>query len=238
MTDTFRQSQVVESSYLSADKKSGKRLERKADFTLSYSHESPGFAKLYARLLPHNSTVSHVSDAFTKTTALFAGIEAKPADGDKSEAEYQLSIWMAGSLRKKAELARIAGLPDTTLLIEPAFVVVGHEWYFYLVYLQSKGAVHVLEHGSCSTSSVSGVFKLLRVLRNVIEYGIEGVEEGEGTVGFWGGFLGPVLGRLAGGDAGGDVARGRTKSQANVATPDEGIWIGSGGSTAVSNVTI
>ena len=145
---------------------------------------------------------------------------------------------MAGSLRKKAELARIAGLPDTTLLIEPAVVVVGHEWYFYLVYLQSKGAVHVLEHGSCSTSSVSGVFKLLRVLRTVIEYGIEGVEEGEGTVGFWGGFLGPVLERLAGGDAGGDVARGRTKSQAHVATPDEGIWIGSGGSTAVSNVTI
>jgi hypothetical protein len=222
VTDTFSQSQVIESSYLSTDKKSRRRLERKADFTLSYSHESPGFAKLYARLLPYNSAVSHVSDAFTKTTALFAGIEAKAADGDKSEAEYQLSIFMAGSLRKKAELARKAGLPDTTLLIELAFVVVGHEWYFYLTYLQSNGAVHVLEHGSCSTSSVSGVFKILRVLRNVIEYGLEGVEEDEGVIGFWGGFLGLMLERLASGNADGSVMEARAKSKATVRTSDEG----------------
>jgi len=63
----------------------------------------------------------------------------------------------------KAELAGISGLLNTTsALIEPAFVVVGREWYFYLVYLRPDGAVHVLEHGSCSTTSVSGVSKILR----------------------------------------------------------------------------
>lgn len=196
------QFQVIESSYLSANKKSGKPLERKADSTLAYSHESSGFAKLYTRLLAHNFDVSHISDTFTRTTALFAGIEAKAANGDKSEAESQLSIWMAGSLRKKAELARITGLPDTTRLIEPAFVVVGHEWNLYLGYLESNGAVYFLEHGSCSRSTVSGGFKLLRVLRITIEYGLEGVEDEDGPVGFWGGFLGPILERLAGEDAG------------------------------------
>jgi hypothetical protein len=162
MADMFRQTQAIEPGYLSIDSKTGWRLDRKAAFTLSYSHEASDLADLYARLLPRISAVSHVLDAFTKTTAVFSGIEVKPADGDKSEAEYQISIFMGASLRKKAELARMAGLLDlASALIEPAFVVVGHEWYFYLVYLYPNGAVHVLEHGSCSTSSVSGVFKIL-----------------------------------------------------------------------------
>lgn len=139
---------------------------------------------------------------------------------------------MGASLRKKAELARITGLLDTALaLIEPAFVVVGHEWYFYLAYLHSNGAVHVLEHGSCSTNSVLGVFKILRVLRNVVEYGLEGLEEGglKAKVGYWGGFLGLVLKRLAGGM---EMARGI----ASAATlRDEAICIGS---ATASRITI
>lgn len=71
--------------------------------------------------------VSHTTDAFTKTTAVFSRIEVKPSDGDKLETEYQLSIWMAASLRKKAKLGRCAGLPDTTCLVELGFTVVGHE---------------------------------------------------------------------------------------------------------------
>ena len=230
MTDMSRQSQAIEPCYLSTDSKTGRRLDRKADFTLSYSHETSDIAAFYARLPPQNSALSHVTDAFTKTTALLSGIEVKPADGDKSEAEYQISIWMGASLRKKAELARMAGLSDIiSALIEPAFVVVGHEWYFYLVYLQPTGAVHVLEHGSCSTNSVSRMFKILRVLRNVVEYGLEGFEGGlETKVGYWGGFLGPVLEKLVGGE--------KATGNASAATPeDEVTWIGS---TAASHVTI
>lgn len=219
-----------------------KRLDRKADFTLLYTHEHPPFEGLYDRMRPYISSVSHMSDTFTKTRALFAGIEAKAADGDKSEAEYQISIWMAASLRKKTELAMSVGLPlpDSMLLIEPAFVVVGHEWYFYLACLQpgGTGTVHILAHESCSTSSIEGIFRLLRVLRNVVEYGVEGVgevEDGGGDgVGYWGGFLGLTLERIARGEA--NMARGKTKNVATVA--DEGIWIGSERSVAASNITV
>jgi hypothetical protein len=140
-----------------------------------------------------------MTDAYTKKTPLFTAVEVEPSDGEKSEAQYQLSIWLAASLRKKAELARAAGLMDTTNLVEPAFVVVGHEWYFYLGYLlpNGNGGVHILEQGSCKTDSISGIFKLLRVLTGVIEYGLGGTEGNKGD-GLWGVFLGAVLETLAG----------------------------------------
>ncbi|CAG5152963.1 uncharacterized protein ALTATR162_LOCUS2981 [Alternaria atra] len=194
-------SQNIDVEFLSrAADASGKQriLDRKADYTLSYSHDTSPFEALYARLLQHgNQCISHTTDAFTKTTAVFSGVEVKPSDGDKLEAEYQLSIWMAANLRKKAKLGRRAGLPDTTCLVEPGFTVVGHELYFYIAYMDSgQGeAVRILEFGNAATSSMSGVFKQLRMWRNVIEYGLD-----EGLDGFWGGFLKPVLERLAAGD--------------------------------------
>jgi hypothetical protein len=156
------------------------------------------FEALYARLLQHgNKCVSHTTDAFTNTTAVFSGVEVKSSDGDKLEAEYQLSIWMAANLRKKLELGRRAGLPLTACLVEPGFTVVGHELYFYIAYMDSgQGeAVRIIEFGNAATSSISGVFKQLRMWRNVIEYGLD-----EGFGGYWGGFLKPVLERLAAGD--------------------------------------
>jgi hypothetical protein len=124
-------------------------------------------------------------------------VEVKPSCGDKLEAEYQLSIFMAASLRKKAKLGRRVGLTETACLVEPGFIVVGHELYYYIAYMDSgQGeAVRVLELDNVATSSMSGVFKLLRLWRNVIEYGLD-----EGPGGFWGGFLKPVLERLAAGD--------------------------------------
>jgi hypothetical protein len=89
--------------------------------------------------------------------------------------------------------------------------------------------LHILAHESCSTSSIEGIFRLLKVLRNVVEYGLEGVgevEDGGGDgVGYWGGFLGLTLERIAHGGA--DMARGRLNSAATVA--DEGIRVGNEG---------
>lgn len=182
---------------------SGKRHDCRADFAYSYSRAKGYLADLYERLLDRNaSIVSHLSDSFTKTTALFSGIEVKAANGIKPDAEYQVGIFMGASLRKKAELAYITQLPDSiSALIEPAFVVVGHQWHFYLAYLHpSTNTVHILRNGSCSTESISGVFQVLRMLRNVIEYGIGGLEDKgvEGKKGYWSDFLGPVLEKLAG----------------------------------------
>jgi hypothetical protein len=64
-----------------------------------------------------------MADAFTKTTALFSCVEVKPASGDHTEAEYQLSIWMAASLRKKMQLARRVGLVDKSCLVDPCFAI-------------------------------------------------------------------------------------------------------------------
>lgn len=52
--------------------------------------------------------VSHTTDNFTSRTLLYSGIEVKPENGDQKEAELQMGIWMAASLRKKMELAKSA----------------------------------------------------------------------------------------------------------------------------------
>jgi hypothetical protein len=161
---------------------------------------SPGFEDLYSRLrTANNPVVSHMTDAFTKTTALFSCVEVKPASGDHTEAEYQLSIWMAASLRKKMQLARHVGMGDKSSLVEPCFAVVGHQTHVYFAYIGSeeRDIVHILgpEVGSlglCETSSVSGIFRALKLWRNVIRYGRD-----EGSDGFWGGFMGAVLQGLA-----------------------------------------
>ena len=141
-----------------------------------------------------------MADVFTKTTALFSCVEVKPASGDHTEAEYQLSIWMAASLRKKMQLARHVGLVDKSGLVEPCFAIVGHETHVYFAYIASeeRDTVNILgpEVGSlglCETRSVSGIFRALRLWRNVIRYGRDG-----GGEGFWGSFMGVVLQRLAG----------------------------------------
>ena len=185
---------------------------------------SPGFEDLYNRLrTADNPVVSHIADAFTKTTAVFSCVEVKPASGDYTEAEYQLSIWMAASLRKKMQLARRVGLVDKSSLVEPCFAIVGHETHVYFAHMVSeeRDTVHILgpEAGSlglCETRSVSGVFRALRLWRNVIKYGRDG-----GSEGFWGSFMRVVLQRLAG-----DVDEEHSATLASVTQPsDEGMCI-------------
>lgn len=105
-----RQSQSIQPAYLSlvlnhsSDPPRERPLFRKTDFCFSYSHLSPQYATLYERL--RNTLVAHTTDNFTQRAALFSGVEVKPAGGSLAEAQLQLSIWMAASLRKKAELFR------------------------------------------------------------------------------------------------------------------------------------
>jgi hypothetical protein len=115
---------------------------------MSISHlPAPGFNNLYGRLKAANvPVVSHTTDAFTRTTALFSCVEVKPASGGRTEAGYQLSIWMAASLRKKMQLARRVGLVDKSGLVEPCFSIVGHETRIYFAFMASEetDAVQVL----------------------------------------------------------------------------------------------
>ncbi|KAL5400640.1 hypothetical protein PMIN03_012207 [Paraphaeosphaeria minitans] len=54
--------------------------------------------------------ISLTTDNFTSHVALYSGFEIKPENCDQKEAELQMGIWMAASLRKKAELAKKAAL--------------------------------------------------------------------------------------------------------------------------------
>ncbi|KAF3031946.1 hypothetical protein E8E11_000328 [Didymella keratinophila] len=206
------QSQSIDPRYLSTvaarsltDSARRKAIDRKTDYVLSYSHRHPVTSALYKELGEANAgEVGHTTDAFTKRTALFSGFEIKPASGDQTEAELQISIWSAASIRKKQELASLAQLPiEPAAMVEPMFTIVGHEHHVYYCYpnnhlVQGRSGVHVLgpdldRFERLSTDSVRGVFRLLRMYRNVLAYGID-----EGEDNYWGGFFGKTLTRLAG----------------------------------------
>lgn len=211
LTTLSSQSQSISPAYLSAipastpnDATRHKLIDRKTDYVLSYSPCDPTILALYKRLVAANrGEISHTLDTFTKRTALFSGFEVKPAYGVHTEAELQMSIWIAASLRKKQQLAHAAEvLFEPAAMAEPAFTVVGHEHYVYYAYPQDdlvagRSGVHVLGPDSdrfekLGTDSIRGIFRLVRLYGNLLKYGIDGVEEG-----YWGGFLGLVLEKLA-----------------------------------------
>ncbi|CAN9463975.1 unnamed protein product [Alternaria alternata] len=90
-------------------------LTRKTDFCFSYSCFDPQFAELYTQFAAKTPVVSHTSDGCTQRLALFSEIEVKPENDDLKEAGLQISIWMAASLRKQIEPARLA-FPTSDLL--------------------------------------------------------------------------------------------------------------------------
>ncbi|KAI0571336.1 hypothetical protein A1F96_08973 [Pyrenophora tritici-repentis] len=123
-------------AYSLVDSGRRKHMDRKTDYVLSYSHRHPDISALYKRLdAVNNREIGHTLDAFTKRTALFSGFEVKPASGDHTEAELQMSIWIAASLRKKQELAQITQTPfEPMKMVEPALTIVGHEHSIYYAY--------------------------------------------------------------------------------------------------------
>lgn len=207
----YRQSQSINPLYLSTipaptltDPTHRKLIDRKSDYVLSYSHRDPTISGLCKRLdAMDKGEVGHTYDAFTRRTALFSGFEVKSSSGDKTEAELQVNIWIAAQLRKKRELAEKAQFCiDLTMMVEPAFTIVGHDHSVYYAYprddaISGQRSTHVLgpdidRFGRLSTESVRGVFRLLRLYGNLLRYGMD-----EGEDGYWGCFLGVLLDRLA-----------------------------------------
>lgn len=182
-----------------------KAVDRKTDYVLSYSHRHPATSALYKKLEEANmGDVGHTMDALTKRTVLFFGFEIKPASGDQTEAESQISIWSAASIREKQELARLAHLfIEPAAMVEPMFTIVGYEHHVYYSYprnnlVSGRSGVHVLgpdldRFERLSSDSVRGIFRLLRLYGNVLAYG---ADEEENRC--WGGTLGNTLIRLAG----------------------------------------
>jgi hypothetical protein len=175
-------------------------VDHRAGYVLSYSHRDPTFADLYDRLAVANrSEIGHTLDAFTRRTALFSGFEVKAASGDHTEAELQMSVSIAAALLKKQSLGHEAQIAlESTVMVEPTLTVVGHKYSVYYAYPRADG-IYVLgpdvdRFGSLSTESISGVFQVLRVLGNILEFGVD-----KGETGYLGRFFGPVLEKLASG---------------------------------------
>ncbi|KAF2818254.1 hypothetical protein CC86DRAFT_472942 [Ophiobolus disseminans] len=216
------QSQSIQPAYLSTTTPTRSKptpVFRKTDFCLSYSHLHPLYASLYKTL--RHAPISHTTDTYTEAAALFTGIEVKSPSGNLQEAQLQMSIWMAASLRKKAELAWSAFAtdalfrrPDHGAFIEPGITIVGTEHKVYYAYLSEPDSADLLQDTSTSTcaisilgndtslpsldtSSVQGVFRVARLYGNIMEY----AADDDAETGYWGAFLGPVLESLARGVA-------------------------------------
>lgn len=93
--------------------------------------------------------LGHTTDSFTKRTVLYSGIEVKPSDGGHAQAELQLSVWLAASLRNKARLVetaeRYAGITveevttsdGVAVFPEPGATVVGHDHQIYYAWIDA-----------------------------------------------------------------------------------------------------
>ena len=206
------QYQSIDPSYLSTvpsptltDPTQRKPIDRKTDYVLSYSHRDPEISALYKSLEDANKRyIGHTVDTFTKRTALFSGFEIKPASGNHTEAVLQMSIWIAASLCKKQDLALSTQVSvEPAAMVEPAFTIVGHRHAVYYAcpragLVSGRSGVHVLgpdmdRFERLSTDSIRGIFRLIRMYGNVLEYGMDERENG-----YWGGFLRPILCQLAG----------------------------------------
>lgn len=235
LTSILRQSQSIQARYLStvpepspSSPRKRVALTRKTDFCFSYSYCDSHFANLYAQLAAAKMhVVSHTSDNCTQRLGLFSGIEVKPENGDLKEAELQITIWMAASLRKKMELARLAfPMSDVPLtlgtqadnaatvndkvvanvspmhLLEPALAIIGNEHKVYYAYPTSTaGDVTLLgpddRFAVLTTRSVQGIFKLVQFYGRLLEWGFDGGTSTHIERGLSGAFLCPVLETLA-----------------------------------------
>jgi hypothetical protein len=108
-----------------------------------------------------------------------------------------MSLSIAAALLKKQSLAHEAQIVlEPAIMVEPALNIVGHKHSLYYAYPRI-GGIHVLgpdldRFERLSTESLRGVFRLLGLYRNIIEFGAD-----EGSTGYLGRFLGPVLEMLA-----------------------------------------
>ncbi|KAF1808816.1 hypothetical protein P152DRAFT_210105 [Eremomyces bilateralis CBS 781.70] len=205
------QSQRVQTNFLSRTA-SNALIERKTDYVLSYSHKDPATSELYEKLARNGmrDRLGHTRDSFTKRTALFSGIEVKPSDGGHAQAELQLSVWLAASLRNKARLVETAqrfastGAKEGTasetqdcvkVFPEPGATIVGHDHQIYYAWIDSdENTTNVGpdDRLSASTRSVRGAFLLLDLYKRILQYGSAGSQYKN-----W--FFGDVLQQLVSG---------------------------------------
>ncbi|KAE8407142.1 hypothetical protein BDV37DRAFT_280398 [Aspergillus pseudonomiae] len=173
------QSQQIDGDLLPIVKNNLTRINKKADYSFSYSCRDPEVCEIYQKvsLGGPGYKISHTTDAFTKRTILFSGIEVKADDGGKKEALAQLAIWLSANLERLVRLGELVKgplNPTDWLFPTVGYTVIGHDWFTYIAY-RVGNEVHVIGPISSvlvDTRSTYGILKLCDLERRVKEYAV------------------------------------------------------------------
>ncbi|KAE8380472.1 hypothetical protein BDV26DRAFT_279535 [Aspergillus bertholletiae] len=157
------QSQQIDGDLLPIVKNNLTWINKKADYSFLVSLSGPGYK------------ISYITDAFTKRTILFSGIEVKADDGGKKEVLAQLAIWLSANLERLVRLGELVkGLLNLTDWLFPTvgYTVIGHDWFTYIAYRVGNEVYVVGPISSVlvDTRSTYGILKLCDLERRVKEY--------------------------------------------------------------------
>jgi hypothetical protein len=99
------------------------------------------------------TTLSQMTDPYTKIIPMACGIEVKGSGGNRDEAIVQYGVWAAAGLAKVEELF------DGATLLQPllGWTVVGHDWMLHMSWKLEDGEV------VSSTMSVILLMELINV---------------------------------------------------------------------------
>lgn len=196
---TNSQTQAIDASLIPRTA-SNTPITEKADYAWFFSDTHEQIAPFYAQL--KEFTLSHMNNVMSKRLAVFCGVEVKQPSADIQEGLTQLVIWLAAGLRKTWELMQRGGKQNAGTeanrghLPLIGWTVHGHDWRFYLAWLNDPAASSIvcspivsplclrtliyceqnkvvvnLPMLDVSTKTYLGVFTLLNLLRRVEEYG-------------------------------------------------------------------
>lgn len=170
------------------------------DFTLLYSSTSRAAGYDGHNVWPNDASpiLSHLNGDCMAKTALCSAVSVLAPHDNFAVAEDEVKTWMVANFRRKLQSAHAAGRHDTNGLVEPCIITHGEQLHVYLAYTDPAA-----EHGAkvvrlesegfelCHTSDEAGVWRILRLFRNLFVYAID-----EGPGGYMGGFLRVILERL------------------------------------------
>lgn len=182
MTYHHSQTQSIDPQYLPTLANSPTPLQKKADVALCFTPDHVEVADLRHRF--GSTTLSQMTDPYTKTIPMACGIEVKGSGGNRDEAIVQFGVWAA------AGLAKVEDLLDRPKLRQPllGWTVVGHDWMMHMSWKLDDGQVVSLKPDvqcydeelisvqvvcgpwrklDAGTDTYEGIFKLLHSIAHV-----------------------------------------------------------------------
>ncbi|KAE8152048.1 hypothetical protein BDV25DRAFT_77883 [Aspergillus avenaceus] len=176
------QSQQIDPLLLPVLNGSSPRIGKKADYAFSFACRDHEVHNLYQRvsLGGHGYQISHTTDAFTKRTILFSGLEVNADDGGKKAALAQLSLWLTANLEQIQRLGKFVKGGSSVSFEEltlptVGYTVIGHDWYTYIAYRMGSEShvVGPITSVLADTRSTYGILKVCDLMSRTKTYATE-----------------------------------------------------------------